>query len=247
MYESFLEEIGLTEGEAKVYEALLSLGPSTVGPIVKRSGVAYSNIYEILHRLSEKGLVSFILKQKTKYFQSEGLNRLKDLLSKQEQDLQAKLEKFQKLEPQLAKLKGLKNEEEAQVFIGEKGLLTAYEKLLQNSSKQDEGYFFYVYDKDYYQKTESFYTKLWHILRSYQNVWKGISNKELKGSTFAKRYPAFIHQRYVSFPLPSNTDILQDKVLITTWKEKPVGILSHSKEIAQSYKTYLQEIWQQAK
>ena len=64
-----LLKIGLTEGESKVYLALTELGSSTVGPIVKKSGVAYSNIYDILHRLIEKGIVSFIIKNKTRYFQ----------------------------------------------------------------------------------------------------------------------------------------------------------------------------------
>jgi sugar-specific transcriptional regulator TrmB len=65
-----LTKLGLTEGEAKVYLALLKLGSSTVGPIVKKSKVAYSNIYEVLERLISKGLVSFIKKEKTKYFQA---------------------------------------------------------------------------------------------------------------------------------------------------------------------------------
>ena len=45
-----LLKIGLTEGEAKVYLALSELGSSTVGPIVKKSRVAYSNIYDILQQ-----------------------------------------------------------------------------------------------------------------------------------------------------------------------------------------------------
>ena len=84
MYEEQLQQLGLTEGESKVYEALLSLGSSTVGPIVKKSGVAYSNIYEILNRLLEKGFVSFVTKEKTKYFQAAEPTRIKDYLEKQE-------------------------------------------------------------------------------------------------------------------------------------------------------------------
>ena len=71
-----LLKIGLTEGETKVYLALSKLGSSTVGPIVKESKVAYSNIYDILNRLIEKGIVSFIIKQKTKYFQAASPSNL---------------------------------------------------------------------------------------------------------------------------------------------------------------------------
>ena len=57
---SLLKEIGLTEGEIKVYTALFKLGPSTTGPLVKESKVHSSKVYPILDRLIEKGLVSFI-------------------------------------------------------------------------------------------------------------------------------------------------------------------------------------------
>ena len=63
----FILPQALTEGEAKVYEALLFLGSSTVGPIVTRSKVSYSNIYEVCDRLTAKGLVSHIVKEKTKH------------------------------------------------------------------------------------------------------------------------------------------------------------------------------------
>ena len=44
-----LLKVGLTDGETKVYLALSEIGSSTVGPIVKKSGIAYSNIYDVLY------------------------------------------------------------------------------------------------------------------------------------------------------------------------------------------------------
>ena len=64
-----LAEIGLTERESKVYLALLELGSTTTGPLVKKSEVPNSKVYEILESLQNKGLVSWITKGKTKYFQ----------------------------------------------------------------------------------------------------------------------------------------------------------------------------------
>ena len=62
---NLIREAGLTEGESKVYLALLKLDSSTSGPIIEESGVANSIIYRILDSLSEKGLVSYIIKEKT--------------------------------------------------------------------------------------------------------------------------------------------------------------------------------------
>ena len=65
-----LEKLGLTKGEAKVYLALLELGISTKSSIVRRSGVSPSIIYEILGKLTEKGLVSSVMVEGTRYYES---------------------------------------------------------------------------------------------------------------------------------------------------------------------------------
>ncbi len=246
MYKEKLEELGLTSGESKVYVALLVLGPSTVGPVVKKSNVAYSNIYEILNRLLDKGLVSFIVKQKTKYFQAEDIKRIKDYLVIQEKELDRKKKIFEDLQPKLEKLGLDKKKEEAEIFVGEKGLMTAYDKLLKGSDKKDVGYFFYVNDEEYYEKAEKFYVKSWHLMKKYKSKWKGISTVDFKKTKLVKRYPSFVEQRYVPFPVPGNIDFINDKLLITTWKNA-VGILIHSKEIVESYRSYFDSVWKLAK
>src|SRR3989344_2574665 len=124
-----LLKIGLTEGEAKVYLALSELGSSTVGPIVKKSKVAYSNIYEILNRLIEKGIVSFIIKNKTRDFQAASPSNLIQYLDKKQEQIIQEKEALEKILPDLEKLREAKSKQEAEVFIGKKGLRTAYEKL----------------------------------------------------------------------------------------------------------------------
>ena len=53
----YLEELGLTQYEAKVYLALLSDHPATAYTISRRSGVPHSRVYEVARRLMAKGLV----------------------------------------------------------------------------------------------------------------------------------------------------------------------------------------------
>ncbi len=98
-----LLKIGLTEGEAKVYLALSELGSSTVGPIVKKSHVAYSNIYDILNRLIDKGIVSFIIKNKTKYFRAAPPANLIDFLDKKEKQISEQKQSLQKILTDLEK------------------------------------------------------------------------------------------------------------------------------------------------
>ncbi len=74
-----LRELGLTEYETAVYEALLSLGSSSGGSISKKSSVPHGKTYEALHSLSTKGLIT-ILPTKPQTFRAippkEGIKRL---------------------------------------------------------------------------------------------------------------------------------------------------------------------------
>src|SRR3989338_4398605 len=117
-----LKQIGLTEGESKVYLALLKIGSSKVGAIVRESGVSYSKIYEVLGRLIEKGLASFIIKEKTKYFQAVEPNRIKDFLDNQEKEILNNKKVLEKIMPQLNNLELGDKRSNAQIFMGLNGL-----------------------------------------------------------------------------------------------------------------------------
>jgi len=248
MYEQQLQKLGLTKGESKVYEALLTTGISTVGPVLKKSGVAYSKIYHILNRLIDKGLVSFILKEKTKYFSAVEPTRIREYIEKQEQQLNENKDMFERLLPEIEKLRlSVGKKEEAEVFMGEKGLMTAYENLLKNSDKTDIGIFFYVHDSVHYKNAEKFYSKSWQIIKKFGNKWNGVANQEFRKVKLVKMYPSFVEQRYVSFPLPSNIDVIRNKVLITIWRNEPIGILIESQELAENLRKYFEAVWKTSK
>ena len=97
-----LSELGFTEGEEKVYAALLKLGRSTSGNIAKEANVSRSKLYEILEKLIEKGVVSKNEIKKVSYFQAyppksilEFIQRKKNKLSKQKEDFKRALPYFE--------------------------------------------------------------------------------------------------------------------------------------------------------
>ncbi|MEK6868392.1 MAG: helix-turn-helix domain-containing protein, partial [Nanoarchaeota archaeon] len=80
-----LEAIGMTKAEIKVYFALLERGSSTTGPIVEKSGVSSSKIYEILEKLMQKGLASFVVEAGMKYYEAAKPSRLLDYMKEKEE------------------------------------------------------------------------------------------------------------------------------------------------------------------
>jgi sugar-specific transcriptional regulator TrmB len=242
-----LKKLGLTEGEASVYLALLKLNSSTVGAIVKDSGVSYSKIYEVLGRLIEKGLVSFILKEKTKYFQSVKPNRLLEFVNLKEDEIKKNKEMLQKIIPTLEAMRGDKNNQTAEIFIGLKGLRTAYELLLKDYSKNIPLSYFYVHDEKYAEVANDFYEKEFNYFKEIGLKLRGIGTDDLKKSKLFVKPPKFVNLKFVNFPLPTTIDIYQDKILLVSWRDKPFAYLITSKEISENFMSYFERVWKIAK
>src|SRR3989339_141543 len=101
MVQETLRKIGLTEGEIKVYIALLELGSTTSGNIIKISGVSGSKVYEVLDRLVNKGLVNFIHKNQVKYFEAASPERILDYLEEKGKQIEDEKILIQKIIPEL--------------------------------------------------------------------------------------------------------------------------------------------------
>jgi HTH-type transcriptional regulator, sugar sensing transcriptional regulator len=71
-----LQTIGLTKGEAKVYLTLMKTGSTTTGALITSSGVSRSKVYDVLERLKQKGLVTEVIKQNTRYFEGTNPKRI---------------------------------------------------------------------------------------------------------------------------------------------------------------------------
>jgi len=255
MFKEKLKQIGLTDGEARVYEALLELDSSTVGPIVKKSNVAYSKVYEVLQRLIEKGIVSFTIKEKTKYFQALEPLRLTEYLEKQEEKIQENKKTLNQILPFLNKISLIESKrQESEIFIGEKGIKTAYEILLKKMPKNGTILFFYIHNHAYDKKTYDFYfgigkfmEKIKPYSKKYKINWKAIVNEQNKGYKLADKIPKNMKIKKTNLPLPGNIDIGSDTVLLTSWTEKPIAILITSKQIADNFRNYFNYLWKIAK
>ncbi len=235
-----LTQLGLTDGEAKVYLALSELGSSTVGPIVKKSNVAYSNIYDILTRLTKKGIISYIIKNKTKHFQAASPSNLTTYLEKKEKEIQIQKQTLKEIIPSLEKLQEIKPQQEAEIFLGKKGLRTAYEKLLKNKTKKDEALFFYIHKKEFDEESNLFYNSISDLGKKMKP--KGICNEDYKNSWFSKK-AKYLNMKFTNIPIPGNIDIIGNKVLIVSWHHTIFSVLIHSKHLADDLRTYFNQIW----
>lgn len=122
-----LEKIGLTEGESKVYLALLELGQSSITNIITKSRVSTSKSYDILNRLEDKGLVSHVIMKGVKYFKAADPQRIIEILEEEKEKIENTKLQINKIIPELIAKQRLKEaEEEAEIFVGMKGLASVF-------------------------------------------------------------------------------------------------------------------------
>jgi sugar-specific transcriptional regulator TrmB len=237
-----LKELGLTEGEARVYFSLLKLGSTKIGPIVNDSHISRSKVYDVLERLAAKGLVSHITIGEVRHYNAVEPYRLRDYIAKKEEQIRSQREIIDGMIPYLARVASRNRESSAEIFTGDRGLRTAYEIMYKNAKAGEVLRYFYPYD-DHHEVASPFYERLYRFQKSKKLEEKGIGTAAFKKSKYYKSYPKDAKMRFVSFPLPGTMDLFQDRLLIVSW-EAMTGILVTSKEVSEHFSRYFDSVWE---
>ncbi len=241
----YLEEIGLTKGETKVYLSLLHLGQTTTGPIIAESKISSSKVYEIIEKLMRKGLVSSVTKNKIKYFQATSPSKIKDYISIQEQKFLAQKEE---LEIHLPKLMRSYVEhhikQNVELFIGTPAIKAMLWDIIEDSKKGESYFFFGGSGEKYEEAIEKLYIN-YAIYRHEKGLEvRGIAHESYKEILRNNKNYSI---RFTNFPTPSNISIFKDKVIIISWSDNPIGILITSESIANQFRAFFDNIWNLAK
>src|SRR3989344_8718342 len=88
METEILEDIGMTQGEIKVYLALLELGETTAGFIKKKTKLQNSVVHLCLGNLIDKGMVSYVEKGRRKFYAATEPEHLLRFLDEKRRKLQ---------------------------------------------------------------------------------------------------------------------------------------------------------------
>ena len=241
MNTKILEEIGLTPGEIKVYLALIGLGETTSGPIIGESKVSVSKVYSILERLSRKGLASYIVKRKTKYFKAADPRRLLSYLQEKEEILKEQEEELKKLLPELElKQNSVVTEETAQVFDGLRGIQTARERTLKIMKKGDQMWILGIartpYDKltayfsDYHKRRIAKGIKCRYLYNAYAREPFGKNSEKIPLSEVKYLPEGMITHAWM--------EIYADTVTIGINFKKSFSIVIENQEVADSFRNY---------
>jgi len=248
MINQTLQQIGLTQGEIKVYLALLELGSSSIGIIIKKSGISGSKTYEVLDRLANKGLISSITKNNIKYFEASSPERILDYLKDKQNKIKQEEIEIQKIIPDLILKQKSVKKTEAKIFTGWEGIKTANEDIIQTLKKGEEWLSMGLTEQP--ESWEIYFTKKQKI-----RAQKGIIHKHLLNEKYKSLYEQrkkLPHTQFRFLPkeleMPTSTEIYSNKVIIfILLKENPIAIMIENKQVAESFRKYFNLLWNQAK
>ncbi len=240
-----LEELGLTNNEIQIYLFLLKKGETTTGPIIKKTEISNSRVYESLNSLVSKGIVTYNIQKDGKHFKAESPKKLLKLEEERKQ-------KIKSLIPDLEQLQNTSEKETTTaVYEGFKGFKTAFENITDSCPKNETIYIMGFSEQAY--KTESLRLFLSNMnLKSQKKKQKLkiLLNRETKQTLGKDREKEkYTEVRYMpkGYISPAAIDIFRDYVYIFLWEEKPFIFMIKNKKIAESFKIYFDFLWKQAK
>lgn len=230
-----LQEMGLTKNESEVYLSLLRKKGITIYEIAKDVDIARTNIYDILTRLTEKGLASYVIKKNKKYIYPTDPNRLDSILKYKQSLLKNTMPTLEKLY--------LSNPKKPVIEVyegigGWKSLMTEMLKI------RKDVWIFNAIDIDILKKEgiKNYYLKRIYFLKKqlgiktyilYVNGINPPKGPKYKLKKLPKEY------EYI----PVSYWVYGDRLAIGTWKHPFVITRIIDENISKAYKKGIKTIW----
>ncbi|HIJ14282.1 TPA: TrmB family transcriptional regulator [Candidatus Woesearchaeota archaeon] len=240
-----LIKLGFNKNEAIVYLSLIKFKKADALQIIKDTKFHKNIVYDNLEKLIDKGLVTFVMENSKKSFQLAPSNMLIQFFEEQEEEIKEKKEKAIEFSKEIDKLtKKAKIMQEAQVYRGIKGM-----KAYFNQTLEGEDIFAFGAPQSSVDIMGELFWQNYETKRAKQKIHaKLIFNPSLReyGKTLNKKTTEIRYFNQAFEPL-TETQIQGNNVAIMVWTDEPFLFLIKSKEVANSYRKFFENMWKQAK
>lgn len=227
-----LLEMGFTNNETTVYLTLLNVGQLSAGILASKCEIHRRTVYDVLERLSSKGVVGYIKENGVKLYSATNPNELLNILKKKEKNVRDIL-------PQLKEMHNrTKSKKTTNFYRGKEGLRFIFEDQIRQKEEvlviggSNKVYDLLKYYIPHYERQRKKYgirTKL---------IFDCKEQVEIPNSKI----------RYVGHSLgPTAINIYGNKVAIIVWDENPYAILIDDDNVAKSYREHFEIMWKVAK
>ena len=236
MIQETLQELGLNKRESICYIALLELGSSKIGAIVKKTGIPSSKIYEILDKLIKRGLASYVKIGKIKHYQSSDPKTLLNYIDEKKKNIEEIL-------PKLLLKQKLSTKQSVEMFEGQKALFSLFINLIKDAKANEQYFIFSINEENKNDAANLFFKNL-----AVRRKEKKLDVKLLKNMKhYKKERHTKLKLKYTEFNLPQGITIFRNMVVILSWVESPIAIKIESETISNQLREFFLDQWKIAK
>lgn len=242
-----LQEIGLSEKEARVYLATLELGQETVQNISKAADVNRATTYVILGSLQKKGIVTVFEQGKKTVYIAEGPTSLYNIIREQQEELEKKDAELDAMMPQLMSAYNLHPDKPKVTFYeGKEGLKQMIKKFFVSGASNAIDFYSYDDLKNVFSEAE---IKELGEQRRYSNniggtaVFTSAEKQNVRSDELTKAFQ--IPEDLYKFQ--SDIIVYNDVVWAASLKGHISGIMIESKPIADTMRSILSLATERAK
>ncbi len=229
-----LIQLGLTEREAQAYLALYNFQEATASQLAKVTKEHRTNIYDSLHSLIKKSLITYIIKNNVRYYKIVDPIKLVEYCSEKEKIAQS-------LIPELAqKLQQQEEKPIVEVFEGREGFKSILSKIIR------EGETIYAIGaSEQWEKEFPIPLSQYMRERELQKIKaKLLYVKNIKPIKHKLNEIRFLPTELVQ---PSTIAIFGDYVAVLMWTTPLTATLTKSKQLSISFKKYFDVLWKRSK
>lgn len=240
-----LKYLGLSENEAKIYMAMLELGPSVMVEIAKKAQVNRPTAYVQIESLKKKGLVSTQVKMKKQLFIAESPDKLEILIDSELKTVENKKNELNNYLPELLSIFNTSGQRpNVKFFEGREGVLALLKEFLKTDATTIYGITSLDNVFEIFPEFENTYIR--------KRVQKKIPSKTIytskKGPVLKESDESSLREsKYIEpdkLPLGIDVTIFKDKVAIIALKGKISGTLIEHKEVADSFRAIFELVWE---
>ena len=237
MEKDILNNSGLSKNESEIYLILLKLGEGTIYEIANHCKISRPNIYDIIKTLSEKGLVTFLIKNKKKFFKPVSPEKLIEILKEKELNLLSVMPKLNSLYDNKFKKPLI------EIFEGIEGLKKIMNEM---SNAKKENLIFNAVSEDYLKnKIHDFDIDKYLVAKKNKKIITKVlysgKIKLVKGAGYKFKKLPNENLGCVGYW------VYDDKVGIGIWAEPLLIIRIIDEDVAKTFRTNLNLIWNSIK
>ena len=226
-----LKKIGLSGKEAIIYQALAKNGESTANELSKLTSSNRTVTYNILQQLVDKGIISYVNKNKKRYYQISNPKSLLSSVKEKEivaKDLVDEINNFNVLS---------KDSKNVEVYEGKEGMKVVFDEIRKSKNLRVINATGLIFEYLKYSAG--------HIVKdiTLQGNTKVIACQSLKKTSLAKfkkiefKYLPKKDENYAT------TFIFNNTIVIQVLKNKPFLIKIENKDIFEGYKKNFDLLW----